>query len=158
MISSLSAAEGFHSFFAISEQPTTQEMPPANVSTKRVLDRVDRGFRLHRGAVGWGLLGGEIPLTCILFSSARSLDLSLALAGVRALRLAPVAARAVAVPHLAASFVVGVGFGIGINYLPLAFGAERTVGDYLGDAAIDIFGPADQQGNLFKVCEFLGLA
>ena len=61
-------------------------------------------------------------------------------------------------PHLAASFLVGLGVGIGINYLPLAFGAKKTVGDQLGDDATTLFGPCDTQGTFFKVGEFFGLA
>src|SRR4029453_11354872 len=59
---------------------------------------------------------------------------------------------------VAVGAAIGVGIGTGINYLPKAFGAEKTVGDHIGDWMTEEFGPADRNGKFFKTCEFLGLA
>ncbi|HKY63243.1 MAG TPA: hypothetical protein VJR29_07470 [bacterium] len=59
---------------------------------------------------------------------------------------------------IGAAFAGGYALGTGLNYVPLGLGAKRTVGEYLGDAMIAAFGPADRKGTFFKVGEFLGLA
>jgi hypothetical protein len=56
------------------------------------------------------------------------------------------------------AFVGGIAIGTGINYLPKAFSAEKTVGDHIGDGMTAVFGHPDRNGSFFKACEFLGLA
>lgn len=135
-----------NSVFSSDEPPTTQEAP----QEESWLNRLDRGYRLKNGILGWQHFFSCPALYHSLFGEVTK-------ATARGATAASLGRAAVA-SYLGASFLLGVGLGIGINYLPYIIGDEKTVGDRLGDAATDYFGPCDLDGTFFKVGRFLGLA